>query len=217
MRIINKNQISFLHYAAPPIVGGVETTIHHHARILAELGYPVEIIAGRGEDFDPKVVLHRIPEIDSRHSKVLEIGNELARGYVVPGFESLRNYLVDRLRDLLAESSVCIAHNVITLQKNIPLTAALYQLNKERVVKVIAWCHDFAWQDQLYIPGLHPGYPWDLLRTPWPQVQYVVVSEDRRHRLAELLGISANVIEVVHPGVDINNFNGACSNNKAPD
>lgn len=197
------DRIAILHYAAPPIVGGVEKTIFHQAQRLSENGYLINVIAGRGEDFYPAIKYHCVPEIDSRHSKVLEIGDELARGVISSKFESLQSYLVDRLRALLSESRVCIAHNVITLQKNLPLTAALHKLCIDGSIKLIAWCHDFAWQDQLYIPDLHPGYPWDLLRTPWPNTQYVVVSNNRRDRLAELLGISKILIKVINPGVDI--------------
>ncbi|MFQ6000100.1 MAG: hypothetical protein ACE5LG_00350 [Anaerolineae bacterium] len=29
-------RVAILHYAAPPIVGSVESTIYHHARVLAQ-------------------------------------------------------------------------------------------------------------------------------------------------------------------------------------
>jgi len=39
-------RVGILHYAAPPIVGGVESTIYHHARLLARgSSLPVEDIA----------------------------------------------------------------------------------------------------------------------------------------------------------------------------
>lgn len=42
-------RVAILHYAAPPIVGSVESTIYHHARVLAQAGYDVGVIAGRGD------------------------------------------------------------------------------------------------------------------------------------------------------------------------
>jgi glycosyltransferase involved in cell wall biosynthesis len=104
---------------------------------------------------------------------------------------------------LLVDTGVCIVHNAITLHKNLPLTAALRLLADEGATHFIAWCHDFAWQDALYTPDLHPGQPWDLLRTPWPGVRYVVVSAHQRERLAALLGLPKDQIEVVNPGVDL--------------
>jgi len=198
--------VAILHYAAPPIVGGVESTIYHHARLLAQAGYTVRVIAGRGEPFHPQVTFHRIPEVDSRHPEVLAVGHALAEGQVLPAFATMRDRLVDLLRDLLAKADVCIVHNAITLHKNLPLTAALRCLANEGVTRFIAWCHDFAWQDALYTPDLHPGDPWDLLRIPWPGVRYVVVSTHRRERLAALLDLPEDQIEVVNPGVDVAEF-----------
>ncbi|RME42273.1 MAG: hypothetical protein D6791_18185, partial [Chloroflexi bacterium] len=198
-------KITILHYAGPPVVGGVESTIYHHARLLSQVGHGVHVIAGRGESFHPQVTFHRIPEVDSRHPDVLAIGRSLAQGNVPPDFELLRDRLVARLRPLLAGSHVTIAHNALTLHKNLPLTAALRRLADEGI-RLVAWCHDFAWQDTLYTPDLHPGYPWDLLRTAWPGVHYVVVSEHRRAQLAALLDLPEEEIRVVTPGVDVPAF-----------
>ena len=198
--------VAILHYAAPPIVGGVESTIYHHARLLAGAGYAVRVIAGRGEPFHSQVTFHHIPEVDSRHPEVLAVGEALAEGQVPPAFTSLRDRLTDRLCPLLAETDACIVHNAITLHKNLPLTAALRRLADEGVTRFIAWCHDFAWQDALYIPDLHSGEPWDLLRTSWPGVRYVVVSTHRREHLAALLDLAEDQVEVVNPGVDVAEF-----------
>lgn len=198
-------RIVILHYAAPPIVGGVESTMYHHARLLVQAGHAVHVIAGRGEPFHPQVVFHHIPEIDSRHPEVLAVGRALARGQVPRDFALLRDNLVDRLRPLLAGSDVTIVHNAVTLHKNLALTAALRRLVEEHL-HIVAWCHDFAWQDRLYTSDLHPGYPWDLLRTAWPGVRYVVVSEHRRAQLAALLDLPEETIRVVTPGVDVSEF-----------
>lgn len=198
--------IGILHFAGPPIVGGVESTIYHHARLLVEEGYQVAVLAGRGEAFHPGVVYHHIPEINSRHAQVLEAGKSLAEGRVTAEFEALRDRLVEKLKPILAETQTCIVHNAITLHKNLALTAALRALSDEGVTRLVAWCHDFAWQDDLYASDLHPGCPWDLLREPWPGVRYVVVSAHRRGRLADLLDIPEDEIEVVTPGVDVDQF-----------
>jgi len=49
---------------------------------------------------------------------------------------------------------------------------------------------------------MHPGYPWDLLRVPWPGVRHVTVSAAQQARLAALYGIPPERIAVVPPGVD---------------
>ncbi len=196
-------RISILHYAGPPVVGGVEITIYHHARLLCQAGHQVQVIAGRGGPFHPGVAFHLVPEVDSRHPDVLAIGRTLTEGAVPPAFAVLRDRLADQLGALLAGTDVCVVHNAMTLHKNMAFTAALHRLAAAATTPFLAWCHDFAWQDRIYTPDLHPGYPWDLLRTAWPGVTYVTVSQHRRARLAKLLSLAEQDIAVVTPGVDV--------------
>jgi glycosyltransferase involved in cell wall biosynthesis len=198
--------ITILHFTAPPIVGGVEITIFNHASLLSHMGYSVEVIAGRGEPFLPKVVFHKIQEIDSRYKPVVQLGKILAKGEVPDEFFDLRNKIAARLRPILAQAQTCIVHNAMTLHKNLALTAALHMLAGEKVTRMIAWCHDFAWQDNLYSSDLHNGYPWNLLRTPWAGVQYIVVSEHRRQMLSALLQLPEDEFLVITPGIDLHNF-----------
>ena len=198
--------IAILHFASPPIVGGVESTIYHHARMLNDLGYKVSVITGRGEKFLPEVELFNIPELDSRNDRVQAVGKELAQGEVSDDFDLLSAQIKSSLQPILEEQLVCIVHNAMSLHFNLPLTAALKNLCDQKSTRLIAWNHDFAWHDKLYIPDLHDGFPWNLLKQPWNGVKYVVVSEHRKGRLAELLGIPDDQIEVVTPGVDVYQF-----------
>ncbi len=54
-------EIALIHYAAPPIIGGVESVIDSHAHLMANDGHHVRIIAGRGEQIDPKILLRSCP------------------------------------------------------------------------------------------------------------------------------------------------------------
>jgi glycosyltransferase involved in cell wall biosynthesis len=200
------DKLAILHYAAPPIVGGVESTIYHHARLLVDNGYLVEIIAGIGEKFHPQIEVSIIPEINSRNPKVLEVGKSLAKGEVNDDFFGLRDHIFESLELILTGVRVCIVHNAITLHKNLPLTAALRRISDEKGTRIIAWCHDFAWQDNLYFSELYPGYPWDLLRNAWPDLLYVAVSEHRKEMLATMLKLPSEIIKVVPPGIDIEHF-----------
>jgi glycosyltransferase involved in cell wall biosynthesis len=198
--------VSILHYAAPPIVGGVESTIFHHARLLNQAGYEVSIIAGRGESFDEEILYLPIPEIDSQHPEVIKVGSELAQGVVTEEFLQLRDRLFASLSSSIEDTDVLIVHNVLTLHKNLALTAALQLISEQGKPGLIAWCHDFAWQDALYTPDLHAGYPWDLLNSPWSGVRYVTVSEHRRKRLVYLISIPESEVDVIPPGVDLFQF-----------
>jgi len=200
--------ISILHYAAPPIIGGVESTIYHHARLLFQAGYQISVIGGRGESINDGIPFILIPELDSRHPRVIEIGKQLAAGETSDEFFQLRDEIYSSLLNSFKKTDLVIVHNAVTLHKNFPLTAALKMISERSEPRMVAWCHDFAWQDALYTPDLHDGYPWDLLKTLWPGVEYVAVSDHRRQRLAKLLDIEATNIQVIPPGVDISEFLG---------
>lgn len=196
--------IGILHYAGPPYVGGVEITMAAHARVLAAMGWSVRIVAGKGGMVGPAIAVRVLPELDSRGELVEQVARELASGIVSDRFATLRDRIVAWLADVLADCDALIVHNVLSLHKNLAFTAALRSLHDAgRLPPILAWCHDFAWRDPLYLPELHPGYPWDLLRQPWPGVRYVAVSEDRQALLAEMLGLTPTQVAVVPPGVDV--------------
>lgn len=202
-----KPRVAILHYAAPPTIGGVETTVGAHARLLADHGYMVRIIAGRGKPFDSRVPVEILREVDSKSPRVLRVNAELARGIVSEKFHALVDALTRKLERSLAECDALIAHNALSLHKNLALTAALKNLADARRVMLIAWCHDFAWSDPQYTSDVHPGMPWELLKQPWAGVKYVVVSEARKDELLKLWGAS-NPIAVVPPGIDAVDFLG---------
>lgn len=200
-------KIALLHYSVPPVVGGVESVIAHHAWLMTNAGHSVILIAARGESLNNHIPLARLPLIDSRHPDVLAIKAELDVGRSPPSFGQLVDHIAITLHPLLADVDVLIPHNVCSLNKNLALTAALRQLNQEAgFPKLIIWHHDLAWTTSRYRSELHDGYPWDLLRTDWPNVTHVVVSETRRHELADLLHIPADRITVVPNGVDPTHF-----------
>jgi mannosylglucosylglycerate synthase len=199
--------IDILHYAAPPVVGGVESVIAQHARLMADAGHRVRILAGRGEQFDERISFIAIPKVDSRHPEIETLKAKLDEGSVPPGFDHQVRLLAEHLGQICENTQVLIAHNVCSLNKNLVLTAALRRLQDGGgLPRLILWHHDLAWTTPRYRAELHDGYPWDLLRSDWPAAIQVVVSELRRKELAELIRVPEDRIRVVPNGLDIARF-----------
>jgi len=195
--------VALLHYAAPPVIGGVESVLVHHARLLAERGADVHLVTGRGASPGGRVRLHRLPLLDSRHRRVLAVTRELEEGRITPAFGALAAQIHQALARTLHDVDVCIAHNVLTLHKNLALTAALHGLAAQRPgPRIVAWCHDLAWTNPQYRRALHEGAPWNLLTTPIAGATYVAVSEERQRQLSAGLGLPRSEIEVIPNGVD---------------
>jgi glycosyltransferase involved in cell wall biosynthesis len=202
---MNETSTAILHYSASPVIGGVEAVIDAHVHLLTEAGYSVAVIAGQGEaaSFPESVDFVLIPELDSQHPDVLEMNPSLEAGTVPAGFEDLAGRITAALKPVLSEFKNLIVHNIFTKHFNLPLTVALYRLlDAGGIENCIAWCHDFTWTSPHSGHKVHPGYPWDLLRTYRPEVAYVVVSQRRQRTLAELLEVSPDQIKVVYNGVD---------------
>ena len=200
-------KIALLHYSSPPIVGGVESVLAQHARMMTNAGHEVTILAGRGEVFDERISVRVLPQLDSRHADVLEVKNFLDVGQHTPAFEILREQIREALLQELMGCDIVIAHNVASLNKNLALTAVLHaEYDTPGFPHLILWHHDLAWTTSRYRGELYDGYPWDLLRTNWDGVTQVVVSELRQRELSELHGISGDSIRVIPNGVDIGAF-----------
>lgn len=205
--------IAMLHYSVPPIVGGVESVIAHHARLMSADGHSVRLIAARGEALptggcaSEQIPLTIISLADSQHERVGKMKEQLDRGEATKDFESLRDELTTQLQTALSGVDILIAHNVCSLNKNLALTAALQQLHAARKLpRLILWHHDLAWTTPRYRPELHDGYPWDLLRTDWGSTMHVVVSELRRRELSDLMNLEPASIHVIPNGVDAARF-----------
>ena len=196
---------AILHYSAPPVVGGVEAVMAAHAETFRRAGYPVAIIAGRGssEALPKGTKFVQIREIDSRHPHVMDMAEQLEQGQVPPGFDSLVGDLVDLLAPHLSRFDNVIVHNIFTKHFNLPATAALHRMLDAGTMRgCIAWCHDFTWTSPNSRSRVHPGYPWDLLRTFRQDVTYVVVSQQRQETLAGLFDCPREEIRVIYNGVD---------------
>jgi len=201
--------IAILHYSVPPIVGGVEGVIAHHARLMAANGHSIRLVAGRGESLGEKIPLIAMPLADSQHPRVLAVKQQLDEGVVTTEFDSLRDDLASQLQNDLSDVDILIAHNVCSLNKNLALTAALQKLQaagERKLPCLILWHHNLAWTTPRYLPELHNGYPWDLLQTDWGGASHVVVSELRRRELAQLMKLESASVRVIPNGVDAARF-----------
>jgi len=197
--------VALLHYTAPPIIGGVESVLDAQARWLLQAGFDVTVIAGRGAEsaLAEGVQFLQIPELDSLHPRVASIGTALEQGRLSADFGSVAVGIAQTLGPILSRFDHVIVHNVLTKHFNLPLTAALFDLLDAHMLRqCIAWCHDFTWTSPHSRSKVHPGYPWDLLRTWRPDVSYVVVSRERQRTLAQLFHCSPEVIRVIYDGVD---------------
>lgn len=199
-------KIAIVHYACAPTVGGVESIMTTHAQLLVGAGHKPFLVAGRGNPQSVGLEGVIIPELDSRHPDIVRVQKALRDEE--PGAVDEFRVWVARIQDLLLEAlegtDVCIAHNAMTLHKNLPLTVALAHLAEHQLGarRWIAWCHDLAWNNPLYAGELQPRWPWTPLKYPLPNITYVAISEQRREEMAHLFRVPLADITLVPNGID---------------
>jgi mannosylglucosylglycerate synthase len=187
-----RRRLALLHYTSAPLTGGVESVLASHARFLREHGHDVRVVAGRGD-------AHLVPEVDSRDPQVERLAWRLATGNpATEAFEGLRARLAERLRPLLADRDLVIAHNVLTMPFNLPLAAALVDLRRP----LVAWTHDLAWVNSRYSEFQKQGWPWSILSQPQPGARYVAISRVRQSEIAKVMRLRRRDVPVVPNGID---------------
>jgi len=166
------------------VLGGVESIIASHQRLLSAAGYEVRVVAGRGECVE-------VPELDSRHPEVEAVTKALAAGeFDRSRFESLRRRIAQGLAPALEGVDLVIAHNVMSMAFNLPLLAAL----RDHPGPILAWTHDIAWANPRHAAFHRSGPPYELLREVRPGTRYVAISERVRGQLSATYGVNSAVV-----------------------
>jgi glycosyltransferase involved in cell wall biosynthesis len=203
--VIVKPKVSLVHYSAPPVVGGVEAVMQAHARLFLQAGYPVEMIAGRGDQaaLPEGACLRLIPELDTQYPAILRANIELEAGKLPVDWDVLVQQIYKALASVISGGEVWFVHNVLSKHFNLPFTAAVAQLVEQGAVsRCVAWCHDLTWTSSNSRSKVFPGYPWDLLRQPQANMHYITISTQRQAELAGLFGLTQAAVQVVPNGVD---------------
>ena len=202
-----KPVVAIVHYSCPPVIGGVESVIGSHARLLSANGYSVKIITGKGEQFIPGVELVKIPEIRTDHKPYMRSFKK-----VEDDASELKNYtqsLENKLLNSLSNVDVCIVHNVMTMHFNLALAWALKHIaDNGDGPSFINWIHDCSLNDPTYRDNCpRDRYPWSVLGMK-QKMKYVAISELREQEVSELFNIHPRYISTIPNGIDLSDFLG---------
>jgi len=194
---MKRYNIALLHYSCPPIVGGVEEIIRQHASLFARYHHKVKLFAGDGERFTDEYDIEINSLLSSRNPKFLRIHEGLP--HRLQELESASEDIYNYLSQALQTFDVLIAHNVLSMHYNLPLTVALHKLANAGTIRVVSWNHDspYYYAQLPFNPDIEQ---WEILRAYNPAISYVTISEQRRGQFQGLYGFKG--IEVIPDGVD---------------
>lgn len=190
--------IAILHYSCPPVVGGVEEIVRQQASLFHRNYHPVKILAGMGERFTGAYEIEINPLLSSRNKKILKQHQNVLRDR--GALKEQAAMVLQILQESLLSFDIVLAHNVLTMPYNLPLTLALHQMADQREKKIISWNHDSPYFYDHYKKSLD-NPPWDILRTFNPNIHYVAISESRRQEFSRLYGCG-DALHVIQNGID---------------
>ncbi|NVL90501.1 MAG: glycosyltransferase family 4 protein [Desulfobacterales bacterium] len=196
---MDKLRIGILHYSCPPVVGGVEEILGQQASIFHRMGHSVSVLAGMGEVYTKDFPVHIVPALSSKNAGIIKAQEECKKGHRVD-LERPINRIYKILKDWSQGLDIILAHNVLHMPFNLPLTLALRRVaDSEDGPVLVSWAHDSP-----YFQPDPPKYlnspPWLVLEHPHPNIHYVTVSESRV-RLFKRYCSGAHW-KVLHNGID---------------
>ena len=125
-----KPNIVLLHYSCPPVVGGVEEVLRQQAALFHLNGHAVSVIAGEGDIFSSDFPINIYPLLGSGNKEI-----KAAHGNPDENQDTIDD-LTDRVLSFfmktLGPEDILIAHNILSMPYNMPLTLALHRLADSR-------------------------------------------------------------------------------------
>jgi glycosyltransferase involved in cell wall biosynthesis len=190
--------IALLHYSCPPVIGGVEAVVRQQALLFQRLGHRVTVLTGEGNVFEEDLPVRVIPLLGSGNPDVNAAQKRLPMN--LDRINELKNQILQDLIKNLEGVDIVIAHNVLTMSYNLPLTLALHELSDTESFKIVCWGHDSPFFYDDYSQDL-AGEPWSILRKYNPDMTYITISGSRQKQFAELYG-EGFLIEIIPNGID---------------
>ena len=191
--------IAILHYSCPPVVGGVEEIVRQQASLFYRYHHHVKVLAGNGGPFSDEIDVEIHPLLSSRNSAILKLQKDPATN--ARELDDFRRQIYDYLVSSLKYYDILIAHNVLSMHYNLPLTQALHQLADTSGIKVIAWNHDSPFFYDTPPEHITDGH-WSILRRYNTNIHYVTISASRVKEFYELYGENGTVVRLINNGID---------------
>jgi len=132
--------IAILHYSCPPVVGGVEEIVRQQASLFHRYQHAVKIIAGKGSQFTEDYAIEINPLLSSRNIEILNLQKNPVENY--KQIKDVAHKIYQYLESSLSNFDILIAHNVLTMNYNLPLTIALHEVATNNIIKLVSWNHD---------------------------------------------------------------------------
>ena len=192
-------RIGLLHYSCPPLVGGVEEILSQQASIFHRMGHSISVLAGMGEVYTKDFSVRIEPVLGSKNASIMKAHKAAKEGHQ-EALERPVNKIFKILKEWSDDLDVFLAHNVLHMPFNLPLTLALRRLaDSGSGTAVVSWAHDSPYFEANPAKYLMKP-PWTILRQPHPNIHHVTISNYRKKLFKEHFGETD--CRVIRNGID---------------
>jgi len=172
-------RIGILHYSCPPLIGGVEEILSQQASSFQRMGNSVSVLAGMGEVYSEDFPIRIEPLLGSQTTRISKAQEACKKGHP-DALEVHTDKILAVLEEWSQNIDVILAHNVLHMPFNLPLTFALRRLaDAGKGPVVVSWAHDSPYFDPS-LPRYLKSFPWTILCQAHPNIHYVTVSHYRK-------------------------------------
>jgi len=197
--------IGLLHYSYPPVVGGVEKIVFDHAQYFAKYGFKTHVFAGDGDNDNPNIQLHIVPELQSLNNTNPSLLSDIFNHPTFPKeLESESGIIYKKLEVALRNIDILFIHNVLTNSLNPCINIALAKYIKNNPSKkYVSWVHDIA-LDPMRSPYTYVNSELtNLIYKPLPGVHYIGISQFLKNTLIKDIGLKESSVTVIPNGIDL--------------
>jgi len=195
-------KIALLHYSSAPVIGGVEKILQQQCLLCRQHFHSVKIFSGNGGRGTDECEVEFNPLLSSSNKRILKLHKD-----PLGKMEDL-HFVIDEIYKYLSNAlhhyDILIAHNVLTMPYNLPLTHALHRMADLGCLEIVSWNHDspYFYED---FPEKLQKQPWDILKKYNPNIHYITISESRKRQFSILYGSNIK-IKVIPNGIDPTQF-----------
>jgi glycosyltransferase involved in cell wall biosynthesis len=173
-----------------------------HAHVLNKAGVLVTGTPGAPE-LDRRVSRIVIPELGTDLLVNQQIFDAFRRAIRHPALDGMTEYLYSALSDALQPGDVVVYFNLFTLPYNVSLTAAAWQLARERTdLTHIAWSFDLCHASPQFDWRFRCSWPWSLFWARCPNVIYACPTSASAKEFSRAIGMPMDLVRLVPPGLD---------------
>ena len=197
----SKQIIIFTTFSEVSEAYSLNRVVQDQIKMFLRNGYKPTVIVQEG--FQPKQMYE---QVDLVTIPLVACHNEIKKD---PTFDEDVDKIETKLREIITDNSVILTHDVIYQPAALKHNFAARRVAKDSKAKWLHWIHSAT--SPVSLNALQPYFDdmyLELIRSPFPNSQYIFFNDYSKPRIAEEFGVSIELVKTVNHPTDVCGFLG---------